>query len=50
MKNLMKKTLLVVSALVIALGTITMVTGCKKKDTAPTPKKETPKKTTELPE
>jgi hypothetical protein len=50
MRNLMKKMLLVVSALVIAFGSVTMVAGCKKKEPAPaTPKKETPKKN-EMPE
>ncbi|MGA2093907.1 MAG: hypothetical protein ABSH16_10940 [Sedimentisphaerales bacterium] len=43
MKNLMKKMLLVVSAMVIALGTVTMVSGCKKKEATPT-KKEAEKK------
>lgn len=47
MKNLMKKMLLIVSALVIAFGSVTMVAGCKKKEATQTPKKETPKKPAE---
>jgi hypothetical protein len=43
MKNLMKKMLLVLSAMVIAFGSITMVAGCKKKEASGTPQKETPK-------
>ena len=43
MKNLMKKMLLVASALLIAFGLVTMIAGCKKKETSATPTKETPK-------
>lgn len=47
MKNLMKKMLLVVSVLVIAFGSVTMVAGCKKKEAPATPSKETPKQPAE---
>ena len=43
MKNLVKKMLLVVSALVITFGSVTMVSGCKKKEASETTTKETPK-------
>ena len=42
MKNLMKKMLLVVSALVIVFGSATMIAGCKKKEASEVPQKETP--------
>ena len=46
MKTLFKKCVLVTAALIIALGSATAISGCKKKEASPLQKTAEPTKTT----